>query len=322
MTALIQADRTDFSRIVVNEPDLFECTVPRTLVHRAAISEVLLTGISRSGEDTYRIGAQWSRGHSYYGAVAGRWHDPMLFAETVRQAGLLLAHQVLEIPLGFSFLTEATSFEVAESGARLGRGPAHVVLEVTLHDVVRRRGVVSSYAYDIVAQRDGRRIGSGRLTANCVSSAVYRRLRGDRAEATAPREVPNGINPELVGRTCEFDVVLSAECGSGAHRLRAEPDHPVLFDHPVDHLPGMVLMEAARQAALAALGLPEGLLVACDAEFRKYVEFDSPCLVMTSGAVMDASVPPSGSRHLRVEFHQAGDVAAVCRVTVHDGSET
>ncbi|CAL9672273.1 hypothetical protein SUDANB15_07484 (plasmid) [Streptomyces sp. enrichment culture] len=318
MTALLQADRSDFSQIVAAEPELFERTVPRALVHRAAISEVLLTGVSQCREDVYRIGAQWSRGHSYYGAVAGRWHDPMLFAETIRQAGLLLAHEALKIPLGFSFLTETMSFEINEEGARLGRGPADVVLEVTLHDVVRRRNVVSSYAYDVVAHRDGRRIGSGRLTANCVSPAVYRKLRGDRAEATAPRVVPDGIIPEVVGRTCDFDVVLGAECVNGARRLRAEADHPVLFDHPVDHQPGMVLMEAARQAALAALRLPDGLLVGCDAVFRKYVEFDSPCMVSPSG---EALLRAPGIRELVVDFHQGGSVAATCRVAVHDGAQ-
>ncbi|MGW8065169.1 ScbA/BarX family gamma-butyrolactone biosynthesis protein [Streptomyces ziwulingensis] len=318
MTALLQADRSEFSpAVMAAEPELFERTVPRALVHRTAVSEVLLTGVSRCREDVYRIGAQWSRGHSYYGAVAGRWHDPMLFAETIRQAGLLLAHEVLEIPLGFSFLTETMSFEITEEGARLGRRPADVVLEVTLHDVIRRRGVVSAYAYEVVAHRDGRRIGYGRLTANCVSPAVYRRLRGDRAEATAPREVPDGLSPELVGRTCEFDVVLGAECVNGTRPLRAEADHPVLFDHSVDHQPGMVLMEAARQAALAALRVPDGLLIGCDAEFRKYVEFDSPCIVAPSA---DAVRSPFGARELVVDFHQGGSVAATCVVAVHDGA--
>ena len=34
MTALLQADRPDFLEGEVGEPELFEQTVPRTLVHR------------------------------------------------------------------------------------------------------------------------------------------------------------------------------------------------------------------------------------------------------------------------------------------------
>ncbi|MER7699606.1 MULTISPECIES: ScbA/BarX family gamma-butyrolactone biosynthesis protein [unclassified Streptomyces] len=317
MTALLQADRPDFRQSEGDEPELFEQTVPRTLVHRAAISEVLLTGVRPCEDDKLRIGAQWSRGHSYYGAVAGRWHDPMLFAEAIRQAGLLLAHEVLAIPLGFSFLTETMSFDITEEGVQLGRGPAHVVLDVSLRDVVRRGNTVSAYAYDVVAHRDGRRVGSGSATAKCVNPAVYRRLRGDYTGATPSRSLPAAMSPELVGRTCEFDVVLAAESRDGSRALRADPDHPVLFDHPVDHLPGMVLMEAARQAALDALRRPEGLLVACDAEFHKYVEFDSPCLISTSER--EAAGP--GREALSVAFHQGGSPVAGCRVTVSAGSE-
>ncbi|MEU3131689.1 ScbA/BarX family gamma-butyrolactone biosynthesis protein [Streptomyces sp. NPDC007027] len=317
MTVAIQADRPDFLEIEGDESGLFDQAVPRALVHRAAISEVLLTGV-RSGEgDRLRMGAQWSRGHSYYGAVAGRWHDPMLFAEAMRQAGLLLAHETLGIPLGFSFLTETMSFDIAEEGVQLGRGPAHVVLDVTLRDVVRRGGTVSGYAYDVVAHRNGRRVGSGSVGAKCVNPAVYRRLRGDYTEATPPRSLPAAISPELVGRTCEFDVVLAAETRDGARALRADPDHPVLFDHPVDHLPGMVLMEAARQAALDALRCPDGLLVGCDAEFHRYVEFDSPCLISTSGRHRAGP----GREALSVAFHQCGAAVADCKVTVSAGAE-
>ena len=38
----------------------------------------------------------------------------------------------------------------------------------------------------------------------------------------------------------------------------ADPRHPFFFDHASDHVPGMVLLEAARQAAAVASG---GLLL-------------------------------------------------------------
>ncbi|MDI3405808.1 hypothetical protein [Streptomyces cavernicola] len=39
-------------------PELFSQTVPRTLVHRAAVSEVLVTGIRKVSEDHFPVGAQ------------------------------------------------------------------------------------------------------------------------------------------------------------------------------------------------------------------------------------------------------------------------
>ncbi|BFV55060.1 hypothetical protein KCMC57_up01640 [Kitasatospora sp. CMC57] len=53
-------------------------------------------------------------------------------------------------------------------------------------------------------------------------------------------------------------------------------DHPVLFDHPVDHAPDMLLLEATRQAARAT---HPALPVAMDAAFFRWVELDAPCWI-------------------------------------------
>ncbi|MHC5908639.1 AfsA-related hotdog domain-containing protein, partial [Streptomyces sp. S6] len=52
--------------------------------------------------------------------------------------------------------------------------------------------------------------------------------------------------------------VLVARGDDGTVRVApADPHHPLFFDHPSDHVPGMVLLEAARQAVcLAAGGVP------------------------------------------------------------------
>ncbi|MFE0106928.1 ScbA/BarX family gamma-butyrolactone biosynthesis protein [Streptomyces sp. NPDC059009] len=313
MSALIQADRPANEHHMPDEAELFEQTVPRTLVHRAAVSEVLLTGFRTAGDDAYRIGAQWSRGHSYYGSVAGRWHDPMLFAESIRQVALFLAHEALRVPLGSHFATDSTWFDMTEDGARIGSRPAHVSLDVTLRDVVRRRGVVKSYAVDVIAHRDGARVGSGHLSTQVIPPGVYERLRGGRLGARPSHVVPPSVRPQLVGREAELDVVLADGPAVGVRTLRADASHPVLFDHPVDHVPGMVLMEAARQAALAELGRPDGLLLAGAASFDQYVEHDSPCLVTSSAPRQDAT----GRQQLSVEFRQAGERVGSCKVAIH-----
>src|ERR1044072_9443467 len=63
----------------------FQQTVPRLLVHRAAVSEVFITDLQVADEQTSHIGAPWPRAHSFFGPKM-RLHDPMLLAETIRQA--------------------------------------------------------------------------------------------------------------------------------------------------------------------------------------------------------------------------------------------
>nr|WP_202456046.1 ScbA/BarX family gamma-butyrolactone biosynthesis protein [Streptomyces sp. SID8367] len=301
------------------DTELFEQTVPRSLVHRAAVSEVLVTGWRSTEGTSYRLGAQWSRGHGYYGAVADTWHDPMLFAESIRQSCLLLAHEALHVPMTHQFLTTRTSFQVDEAGVRLSRPgrPAHVVLDMSLAEVKLRAGNVSSYGYDVVALRDGERVGVGHLKGQCVSPAVYERLRGDRVGARASRPAVQSVDPRLVGRDCEFDVVLGTSVADGVLPLRIDPEHPVLFDHPVDHVSGMVLMEAARQMALLALRAPQALLVACEANFRRYVEFHVPCLVTADAPERDSA----GRSWITIHFHQSGTEVGSCRVALVTGTE-
>lgn len=324
MAPLVHTGRLNSLTLENGEADLFDRTVPRRLVHRTAVSEVLLTGFRTHMRDVYHVGAQWSRGHSYYGPVAGRWHDPMLLGESIRQAGLLLAHQALGIPHGYQFLIKSTSFEITEEGVRLAGAPADVVLEVTLKDIRCRREQVASFTIDVLAYRDGALIGHGFAASDCVAPAVYRKLRGKQADVRQTRPPAPALRPETVGRAQEIDVVLGVQgCEADGeldtvHLLRVDATHPVLFDHPVDHVPGMLLMEAARQAALVGFGLPHGLLVGCESSFHRYVELDAPCVVSASAP----TVGELGRRSVNIEFHQGGSLAGACRVTILDAEAT
>jgi hypothetical protein len=100
--------------------------------------------------------------------------------------------------------------------------------------------------------------------------------------------------------------VLSPVLGANTWQLRVDQSHAVLFDHPVDHVPGMVLMEAARQAALLTVGEPDALPVRCHFTFDKYVELDAPTIVTA------APMPPAirGNRGVEVKFEQASSTVA------------
>nr|WP_248002016.1 AfsA-related hotdog domain-containing protein [Streptomyces sp. RPA4-2] len=82
--------------------------------------------------------------------------------------------------------------------------------------------------------------------------------------------------------------------------------HPTFFDHPVDHIPGMVLLEAARQAALVSTGMPDALLLGLKSNFARYAEFDAPCWIEprvephgTDGGVL---VRVRGTQHAETVF--------------------
>ena len=114
-----------------------------------------------------------------------------------------------------------------------------------------------------------------------------------------------------MGRTSVTDVVLSATDTPTRWLLTPDLAHPIFFDHSDDHLPGMVLLEGARQAACAAAAPYRLLPVSASTEFFQYAELDRPCWVDV------AQVTPAGDGTTTVEVtgHQDGKTVFTSTIT-------
>jgi hypothetical protein len=104
-------------------------------------------------------------------------------------------------------------------------------------------------------------------------------------------------------------VLLATEPGRpDAERLRVDPTHPVHFDHPQDHVPGMAIIDAARQAAL--LRCPGWSTAGIDVSFLRFVDLDAECL-------LESTVGPGLHRRtVTTTFVQRSEVTAVARTTL------
>ncbi|MFI9721094.1 ScbA/BarX family gamma-butyrolactone biosynthesis protein [Streptomyces sp. NPDC052396] len=293
-------------------------TVPREFVHRAAVAEVLLTGWRRLGDTRFAVRAQWPRGHSFFTPVLGTQHDPMLIAETVRQIGSLLSHAEFGVPLDHQFVMWHLDYRSHPEHLAVGWTPAELELLVDCSELRWHGDSLAGMRYDVVIRRDGAVAATGSASLSCTSPRVYRRLRGARRDRP-PADLGSPVYPHHVGRASAFDVVLSpAEAAApGRWRLRADVRHPILFDHPVDHIPGMVLLEAARQAVLALEPAAPLCPVTLSSSFRRYAELSSPCWIEAERGPADAS----GACDTRVTGHQDGELLFSCAITSMRRSE-
>ncbi|MET8627676.1 ScbA/BarX family gamma-butyrolactone biosynthesis protein [Kitasatospora sp. NPDC004669] len=293
--------------------DFHDRTVSRHLVHRASVSEVFLTGWQATGPYDFLLGAQWPRMHGFYRLPGDRYHDPVLMAETVRQAGLLIGHAGFGVPRDHHFVMEDLGYALGEAGLpglAVTAGPASLMLTVGCEDVRMRHGRLASLRVHAEITRDGLRIGHGSGQLRVLTPASYERLRGPGRPGSTPPRPPAPAAPELVGRAEPADVVLSPTLRPDTWLLRADAEHPVLFDHAPDHVPEMLVLEAARQAA-QRLRHPEPVVpVELVTSFDHYIELDRPCFVR---AVREQS--PDG-RHtpVLVRLVQDGRTAAECRL--------
>lgn len=238
----------------------FDRTIDRGLVHRAALAEVLLTDVVQEAEDRFKVGAQWPRAHTFYGTDAGGRHDPMLIAECIRQSGVLLAHHAFDVPYGHQFVFLDLDFHItSEEAMKVGATPTNLDVTVTCTEVRQREGALGGMRVNLELYRDGKLAAAGSGAVLCVTPEDYPpiRWRGGESRTHLPvAEPPRSASPADVNRLLEDDVVLgtTGEEDPGWWSVRVLTDHPVLFDHPLDHIPGMLELEAFRQAAHASVG--------------------------------------------------------------------
>ncbi|MFE3186231.1 ScbA/BarX family gamma-butyrolactone biosynthesis protein [Streptomyces violascens] len=262
-------------------------------VGKRDLSEVFVVDCLYLRDSEQVITVEWPGAHDFY-TPTPQAHSPLLFTESVRQALAVSCHTAHGIPRNYHFGWEHLNLEVVAEALRTTQRPTTVRLRV-IHSAVERRrmGSVRLVAH-VQGSVDGVYAGSAEVCYSAHPSSIYSRIRGPYADRAvflraAPPTPP--VSPERVGRTNARDVVLSPTGEAGRWQMRVDTGHTVLYDHPHDHIPGMVLLEAASQAAQASLDAP-ATPVAFDTTFDGYVEFDAPCLLTTTPVGPDLQSRP------------------------------
>ncbi|WP_052848006.1 AfsA-related hotdog domain-containing protein [Streptomyces avicenniae] len=295
-------------------------TVDRRDVHRWAVGEVFLTGAAATSAGGYTAFAQLPPKHHYFTdhAPARETPDSILVLECCRQAATWIAHRGLSVPLDSAF--HVTDWALRLTGppgpAPSGR-PRELAMRVTVDHAPRRGDAVRAARFALDLSIDGTPVG------RCDIAARY--SRADEADVirrhhrrTAPPwssslpAVPPGARVPAadVGRGDRANVVLAdvRRLFKGvAADLSVPRDHATLFDHPQDHYPAMILLEAARQAA-ALVRSPAAPVTGYRSRFRRFAELDAPVRVAAA---------PRGDGEVAVRFRQGGTL--VSEITVEAG---
>ncbi|MEV8536638.1 ScbA/BarX family gamma-butyrolactone biosynthesis protein [Streptomyces sp. NPDC051211] len=295
-----------------NEHPSLTTTVPREYVHRSSLAEVFLTGYERIGDNVFSLKGQWPRAHTFFVSRDGTSHDPVQAGETIRQVGLFLCHAEYGVPLGHNVLLWSLGFTTDPEQLHIGTDPSELELIATCTDFVWK-GSRFSGLLEVTIYRNGRVAASGTATFSCVPPAVYRRLRGNHGPDAAlrPLERFTPIPAADAGRLLPFDVVLAPSGLPDRWLLSPDLGHPILFEHANDHHPGMVLIEAARQAACVKLPGSGYVPSAITTAFHAYAELDTECWI-------DARLlpgGPAGTRTVEVTGHQNGTLVFEASVT-------
>lgn len=299
----------------------FVRSVDRRLLHRRALSEVFLTDTAAVDGQRFLAGAQLPSSHAYFTDHIGHTAvDPVLLLECARQAETYGAHRHLGVDEDTKFVLQSWSMSLPGLfGAHAG-DPAELVMEVTTDRPADATTPARSVTYGIRFLIAGQDVGEVRMAVGYLSSATYSFIRTKRRGSPPVSSddvpaVPATVAAQDVGRSAPVNALLidPVQDGDGITAgIRTANDNPSMFDHAQDHLPGMVLTEAARQAALLAgqrlLGRPaaETALTGFDLDFARFAELDAPTTV---GAF------PTDGQSFRVVFRQHDE--EIASGTVH-----
>lgn len=270
-------------------------------VHLRRSDMLLLTSWQRTEHGEFSLSARWPAPDS------GLSYDPRMLTQTVRQSGLVIAHAAYGAPLSDHTVLNYFDFTVAPGFDVPGGTPCDLTVEVTVKDAKERGRKVSSLDMEFRIYREGRLAVRADSEFGWLSTRVYRRLRGDHFTVDWNAwPLPAPVDPRTVDRVDPSDVVLAAGDRPLHWQLRNDVSNTVLYDHPVDHVPGLALMEAADQAARAALHPDPFEVTTVTNAFERYTELDRPCWI-------EAEVLASASGETSVEVTATQDGTAVFR---------
>ena len=271
-----------------------EQTVPRSLVHKRSIENVLLTDIQRRESDQFVGVGRVPTAHRFFNQAGRKPRKDILFyTELGRQASLAVSHMFMGVGREDVFIFEGSQASMAETVATSDRPWASdsVVTEIRVQETeTRKNNAVSRVVAEQIMSVNGEPVFHGIGAWTIQPAALFQRLRRLSKTHTSPADSTSPATGDLSGEWSNADrenaVIFipksNPERSEFSTRLIVDESDPYFFDHPCDHVPGMLILEGCSQLAKAAVGVihdvdPRKLaVVAYEMNFQQFVECDRP----------------------------------------------
>ncbi len=282
-----------------------------SITHKSSLSEVLVTKVANLSAHSVVVGLQWPRMHYFYD-TRSETADTLLLAESLRQMTVAIAHSLLEVPFDRKFvLTSLAIDDVRPIPAFSPSRPTDVLVKVAVTAKMGGAMRVQGLRLEVDFTANGLSFATGSIDTRVLDPATYQRLRCSSGLLRSVVEEPGDASGKH-GRPGRFTRSASATVskleGDSGWVLTPDLAHPLFFDHPLDHVPGMFVVEAIRQALSEHLEVPAHHPVAIAISYWKMVELDESCTLRLISR-------PSDETKLDVELSQHGHIVVTGSVS-------
>ncbi|OZE86588.1 hypothetical protein CH298_19680 [Rhodococcoides fascians] len=285
----------------------YASTVPRQLVHRRSPADVLLTDYE-TVDGMHRAAVQLPTSHRMFVPVR-RTHDSLMIAEALRQAVSLFCHVEHDVPLDHVVYIEHFRFDILDLLSVDNIDDSLVAESITTDRTFEDESLDNLKLSARLLNR-GQVVASGTASVRPIGPDVYSKVRKPTMADPHFRYLPAGtevVEPAGVGRLDPSDVVLARHTSDGTLVVAPDPRNLAMFDHSVEYLPGVTMLEAARQALRSATGCVGLDFTSLEVRFLGFAEWANPCTVIVDSDTTDGI-------H-RIQFEHDGVVLSAMSVT-------
>lgn len=275
----------------------FDGSIDRRYVHRQAINEVFITDSQQVDSNHFIFSAMLPKSHMYFNdfpelSDGHRCYDAMLLLEVFRQTSIYVTHKYYDVPLSAKFIFNNAEFKILNYPLlEIMQKPLYSVIPVKITNLKYRKKILVGYTLEMTLLINNIACAQKRMGIGWMDDTVWKKLRAKNENLPSLNyNIIKPANCTSVGRFFPRNVVIG-DVQMKDHALSAtlivDQSYSSIFDHPLDHIPGMFIIEACRQAALLAVNaykdIPANQLILynCDISFQQFCELSSTakCIV-------------------------------------------
>ena len=283
------------SAITEATPLSFERTVDPHVVWSVAPESTYVTDWRFDPErEEMRIATRLPLAHFKYGDSANGILDLVLLSQVASQAGVIVVSEMLDVPLDSTFLLRRLVIDLDPIEANRVRRDATRYTLSTDRDTTffkqRRTGRPPTGSMIAACTLEGEPCGTLEIQGIWVTDEMFqmfRRAGGAVDESRVQLHAREELEPDpWTGRALPRNRVISRLRPAGARThegtLLVDEEDPTFFERPLDHVPGMLMLDAAAQATTSAVCreesvTPERVVVHhADFVFSRFAELDAP----------------------------------------------
>ena len=255
----------------------------REWVHKRVDANVFIGEPVRTSADDFSTESFFPTNHQFYNDCLSGLSASGYLIEVARQVNLAISHRFYDVPLSAGFLVTSIDWTFTDDGPFVVDDCSNFMLLTHVAHVTQRKGVVCKVETRTRFVQGEREF----LTGGAAFLISSRNLASDGASPNLevrpsgrPAALPSAAQVSDP-RNVLVELPDESELKAGRIPMLVDPRHAFFFEHENGHVPGMMLLEAGKQAAIyAATGAfpvvagMYGDLVAGEIRFGRFADLE------------------------------------------------